>query len=157
MKILVFVFHILLLTGLAFAQEYKPYNTFNKEVELQSFIKRGGKAEEISPNIYKLTYRTGESRVFNFSLKEKANESTKLVDTTIINMWEIDTTKYSNKFTFWQRVAINNESFYTPPFVYDLNRNGRPEIYGKHHSSFPPSRSEERRVGKASVSRRIVN
>src|SRR5690606_23262777 len=133
---LVFVFHILLLTGLAFAQEYKPYNTFNKEVELQSFIKRGGKAEEISPNIYKLTYRTGESRIFNFSLKEKANESTKPVDTTIINMWEIDTTKYSSKFTFWQRVELNNDYVFTPPFIDDLNRNGRPEIYGKHHSSF---------------------
>src|SRR5690606_28421239 len=101
MKILVFVFHILLLTGLAFAQEYKPYNTFNKEVELQNFIKRGGKAEEIFPNVYELTYRTGESRVFNFNRKENFDEGTDPVDTTIINMWEIDTTKYSNKFTFW--------------------------------------------------------
>lgn len=136
MKSLVFISHVLLLTGLTFAQEYKPYNTFNNEAELQKFVERGGKVEEISSNIYKLTHRTGESRVFNFNRKEKANESNNPVDTTIINMWEIDTAKYSNKFTFWQRVEINNEDFYTPPFVDDLNRNGRPEIYGRSHSSF---------------------
>ena len=39
-------------------------------------------------------------------------------------MWEIDTTKYSNKFTFWQRVEISNINFFTPPFVEDLNSNG---------------------------------
>ncbi|GMU95001.1 T9SS type A sorting domain-containing protein [Ignavibacterium album] len=145
MRTVVIIFHILLLTGLVviqagltFAQEYKPYNTFNKEAELQKFVERGGKAEEISPDVYKLTYRTGESRVFNFNLKDNFAADNNPVDTTIINMWEIDTTKYSNKFTFWQKVEINNESFYTPPFVDDLNRNGRPEIYGKHHSTFPP-------------------
>src|SRR5690606_41172939 len=47
--------------------------------------------------------------------------------------------KYSSKFTFWQRVEINNEYFYTPPFIDDLNRNGRPEIYGKHHYSLCPA------------------
>lgn len=144
MRLVVIIFHILLLTSLAFAQEYlkdpayKPYNTFNKEAELQRFIERGGKVEEISKDVYWLTNRIGESRTFYFGSKEEMIESNKAVDTTIINMWEIDTTKYSNKFTFWQRVAINNESFYTPPFVDDLNRNGRPEIYGKHHSTFPP-------------------
>lgn len=145
MRTVVIIFHILLLTGLVviqagltFAQEYKPYNTFNKEAELQKFVERGGKVEEISPDVYKLTYRTGESRVFNFNLKDNFAADNNPVDTTIINMWEINTTKYNTKFTFWQRVAINNEYFYTPPFVDDLNRNGRPEIYGKHHSSLCP-------------------
>src|SRR5690606_20017585 len=139
MKSLVFISYVLLLTNLAFAQEYKSYNTFNKETELQKFVDQGGKVEEISSDVYKLTCRTGESRVFNFSRKENVNKSNKPVDTTIINMWEIDTSKYSSKFTFWQRVEINNEYFFTPPFVDDLNRNGKPEIYGKHHSSFPGS------------------
>ena len=139
MKSLVFISYVLLLTNLAFAQEYKSYNTFNKETELQKFVDQGGKVEEISSDVYKLTCRTGESRVFNFSRKENVNKSNKPVDTTIINMWEIDTSKYSSKFTFWQRVEINNEYFYTPPFVDDLNRNGRPEIYGKHHSSLCPA------------------
>lgn len=143
MKSLVFISYVLLITGLlgvqaglTFAQEYKPYSTFSKEAELQKFIECGGKVEEISPDVYKQTYRTGESRVFNLSRKENVNEISKPVDTTIINMWEIDTTRYSSKFTFWQRVEINNDNVFTPPFVDDLNRNGRPEIYGKHHSSF---------------------
>ncbi|MCX8104268.1 MAG: T9SS type A sorting domain-containing protein [Ignavibacterium album] len=143
MRTVVIISHILLLTGLVviragltFAQEYKPYNTFNKEAELQKFVEHGGKVEEISPDVYKLTYRTGESRVFNFNLKDNFAADNNPVDTTIINMWEIDTTKYSNKFIFWQRVELNNDYVFTPPFVDDLNRNGRPEIYGKHHSSF---------------------
>ncbi len=139
MKSIIFISYFILLTGLAIAQEFKAYNTFNKEEELQKFVERGGKVEEISPDVYKLTHRTGESRVIYFGSKENVFENNKPVDTTIINMWEIDTAKYSNKFTFWQRVEINNVSFYTPPFVDDLKRNGRPEIYGKHHSSFPPS------------------
>lgn len=136
MKSLLFISYVILITGLSVAQEYRPYNTFNKEAELQKFFERGGSVEEISPDVYKLTYRTGESRVLNLSLKENVNEISKPVDTTIINMWEIDTTKYSDKYIFWQRVEINNDNVFTPPFVDDLNRNGRPEIYGKHHSSF---------------------
>lgn len=143
MRAAVFISYVLLLAGLpagqaglTFAQEYKPYNIFNKETELQKFVERGGKVDEISPNIYKLTYRTEKERVFNFNHKENVVEKNEPVDTTIINMWEIDTTKYNSKFIFWQRVALNNESVFTPPFVDDLNRNGRPEIYGKHHSSF---------------------
>lgn len=136
MRALIFVSLVLLLTGLAFAQEYKPYNTFNKEAELQKFAEQGGNVEEISSNIYRLTHRTGESRIFNLNLKEYVSVNNKPIDTTIINMWEIDTTKYSNKFTFWQRVELNNDYVFTPPFIDDLNRNGKPEIYGKHHSSF---------------------
>jgi hypothetical protein len=146
MRQIVFISCVLLLAGfpagqagLVLAQEYKPYNTFNKEAELQKFVERGGKVEEISPDVYKLTHRTGESRIFYFGSKENVFENNNPVDTTIINMWEIDTTKYSSKFTFWQRVEINNEYFYTPPLVDDLNRNGRPEIYGKHHSSLCPN------------------
>ncbi|MFO7526629.1 MAG: FlgD immunoglobulin-like domain containing protein [Ignavibacteriaceae bacterium] len=139
MRALVFISFVLLLTSLVFAQEYKPNNTFNKAAELQKFVEQGGKCEELSPNVYRLTHRTGESRTFNLNPKENAHKNSNPDDTTIINMWEIDTAKYSSKFTFWQRVEINNEYFFTPPFVDDLNRNGRPEIYGKHHSSFPGS------------------
>ena len=104
MKSLVFISQVLLLTGLLSAQQYKPYSTFNKEKELQKFVEQSGKVEEISPNIYKLTYITGESRVFlDFNHKENLYGNNDPIDTTIINMWEIDTTKYSNKFTFWQK------------------------------------------------------
>lgn len=45
------------------AQQY----TFNKDAELQKFVVRGGKYEEVSKNIYKLTYIDGIQRVFNFN------------------------------------------------------------------------------------------
>ncbi|GJQ40946.1 MAG: hypothetical protein JETCAE03_04440 [Ignavibacteriaceae bacterium] len=128
----IFLFLVFGLSAIIVAQK----NTFNKEAELRRFVAQGGKVEEISPNVYKLTYRTGESRVFSLNRKENTDVNNNSVDTTIINMWEIDTTKYNNKFTFWQRVALNNDYVFTPPYVDDLNRNGRPEIYGKHHSSF---------------------
>lgn len=129
MKILVFVSHILLLTGLVFAQEYKHYNTFNKEAELQKFVEQGGKVEEVSPNVYKLTNRTGESRTFYLGSKESVFENDKPVDTTIINIWEIDTTKFVGMFTFWQQVQVAN-FVWSPLPIEDLNNNGRPELYG---------------------------
>jgi hypothetical protein len=131
----IFFLSVCFLSVITFAQQ----NSFNKDAELKKFVEQGGKVEEVSPIIYKLTYRTGEERVFIFNTTPNFNGNNNSVDTTIINIWEIDTTKYSSKFTFWQRVALNNEYFFTPPFVEDLNKNGRPEIYGKHHSSFPGS------------------
>ena len=114
------------------SQQFSPYNTFNLQDELQKFVEQGGRTEEISHNIYQLTYPAGEKRIFNFNKKLSETQNQGAVDTTIINMWEIDTTEYCNKFIFWQRVGVNN--YFTPPFVDDLNRNGLPEIYGRHHS-----------------------
>ncbi|MDY0082040.1 MAG: FG-GAP-like repeat-containing protein [Ignavibacteriaceae bacterium] len=136
MKSLVLISYILLLTSLAIAQEYKPYNTFNKESELQKFVERGGKVEEISPDVYRLTYRTGESNVFYLGSKESPVENNKNFNTTIINVWEIDTTKFEGMFTFWQKVQLSND-FYAPIPVGDLNNNGRLEIYGYTDVSLP--------------------
>ncbi len=130
MKALVFISYILLLTSLAIAQEYKPYNTFNKEAELQKFVERGGKVEEISPDVYRLTYRTGESRVFYLGSKESPVENDRNFNTTIINVWEIDTTKFEGIFTFWQKVDVANISWWLPQPVEDLNNNNNPELYG---------------------------
>lgn len=139
MKLLIFIVHALLLNYLVDAQSIKPYNSFNNEMELQKIIEMGGKVKEISPNIYDLTYVTGESRIFNLNHKENVNGNNKPADTTIINMWEVDTTQYNSVFTFWKRVEIKNGYTFVPPFVDDLNRNGKPEIYGFHHSDFPPT------------------
>ena len=49
-KVLLYI--LLIVSNLSLAQQ----NIFNKEAELQKFVERGGKSEEISPNIYKLTY-----------------------------------------------------------------------------------------------------
>lgn len=112
-------------------------NTFNKEAELQNFLERGGKVEELSPNIYRLTYIDGNQRVFSFNSKVKKYENNKVVDTTIINIQEIDTMRYKDRFTFWQKVDIFNMNYFVPPLVDDLNRNGIPEIYGRHNLTGP--------------------
>lgn len=129
MKTLIIISQFLILSCLVFAQEHKPYNTFNLDTELRKFVERGGKVEETFPNIYKLTYPTGESRIFNFNSKENVNVGNNPVDTTIINMWEIDTTKFNGMFTFWQQVQVSNSSWAPLP-IEDLNNNGRPELYG---------------------------
>lgn len=51
------------------------------------------------------------------------------IDTTIINVWEIDTTMYADRFSFWQNVDIANNRL-LPVFVDDLNFNNLPELYG---------------------------
>lgn len=132
MKSKIFISLVVFLSCTCYAQQ----NTFNKEVELQKVVERGNKVEETSPNIIKLIYKLGETRAFNLNQKQNVVEQTKGINTTIINIWEIDTTLYSNRFSFWQRVELQNGNFLAP-FIDDLNRNGRPEIYGFHHSDYP--------------------
>lgn len=128
----IFISLMFLISSICIAQQ----STFTKKVELQKFVERGGKVEETTINIYMLTYRLGETRVFNLNQKQNVVEQTTGINTTIINIWEIDTTLYSNKFSFWQRVELQNGNFLAP-FIDDLNRNGRPEIYGFHHAEAP--------------------
>jgi len=116
---------VVFITTINFAQQ----NTFNKETELQKFVERGGKFEETALNIYKLTYKDGTQRVFNFNTKINQNRFVEGIDTTIINLWEIDTTKYNDVFVYWQTVQIAN-SYWLPVFVDDLNNNSMPELYG---------------------------
>ncbi len=104
-------------------------STFNKEDELQRFVQRGGKVQETSPNICKLTYPDGMTRIFNLNQNKKLFEDIDGVDTTIINIWEIDTTKYADRFSFWQKVQVAN-SHWMPLPIEDLNNNSHPELYG---------------------------
>ena len=128
------VFISLFMSCLAFAQDFKPYNNFNKDAELQKFVEQGGKVKEISPNIYKLTNRIGESRTFYLGSEENKFGNGQPVDTTIINVWEIDTTKFASIFSFWQKVDIANNIWWSPQPIEDLNNNGRPELYGYANS-----------------------
>jgi hypothetical protein len=122
--------------GFAFAQQYKHYNTFNKEAELQKFAEQNGKYKKLYTDIYKLTYPSGETRVFNFNRNTNFRNITEPSNTTIINIWEIDTTKYSDKFKFWQRVNIIN-SIEGIVFAKDLNHNGLLELYGYSEQNYP--------------------
>lgn len=124
---------MLIVNVLSFAQQ----NTFNKEAELQRFVERGGKFEEISPNIYKLTYIDGTQRVFNLNYVTNQNDYTYELDTTIINVWEIDTTLYAHKFRFWQSVDFTTNSATETAHIDDINNNGLLEWYGGIWINYP--------------------
>jgi len=89
MKKILSISTIILMCNISGAQQ----NTFNKDIELQRFVERGGKVYETAPNIFKLTYPDGNTRIFNFNRSDRLGENNTNVDTTIINMWEIDTGK----------------------------------------------------------------
>jgi hypothetical protein len=132
MKLLIFILLLVLANYLSLAQ----HNTFNKEAELQRFIERGGKVEETSPNIYKLTYRDDTQRVFNLNPAANQNSYIEGFDSTIINVWEIDTTLYAYKFKFWQRVDLVYSSKRKAP-IEDINNNGLLELYGVTRYNWP--------------------
>lgn len=128
----IFFSSIFLACALCNAQQ----NNFNQEAELQRFVERGGKVETISHNVYRLTYRTGENRTFNLNHKENFKSNNEPVDTTIMNIWEIDTTKYNNMFEFWQQVEVAN-AWWAPLPIDDLNNNNLPELYGYTDIIYP--------------------
>ncbi len=126
------LFYPLILAINSFGQQ----NDFNKAVELKKFEKQGGKVGETSSEIYRLTNRNGESRTFYLNRKDNLASYDELVDTTTINVWEIDTTKYNNMFKFWQQVDVAN-SYWAPLPIADLNNNDQPELYGYTNINYP--------------------
>lgn len=111
-------------------------NYFNAEVELQKIVGHSGTVKMTCPNIYKLTYRNGFSRVLNFNTSEDNFNYKKILDSTVINIWNIDTTKYSNMFKYWQKVVLINSLEETVP-VDDINQNGFTELYGITRYNWP--------------------
>lgn len=132
MKKVIVIGLILLFNSLNIAQQ----NTFNKNEELQKLVDRGGKFEEISPGIIKLTYANGYNKKVFLPPPNSSNENLKNINTTIINVWEIDTTVYAYKFKFWQRLNIVND-FEGIVFVDDINRNDLLELYGLTKVNWP--------------------
>ena len=112
------------------------HNGFNKEAELQRFVERGGKVDETSSNMYKLTYSDGTQRVFNFNPAPRQNNYTEEFDSTIINVWEIDTTLYADKFKFWQKVNFVSSWEQIIP-IQDINKNSLLEVYGATRNNWP--------------------
>ncbi len=132
MKILFVIGLLFLVNGFSLAQK----NTFNKEVELQKFVEKGGRFEETNPGIYKLTYSDGMQRTFNINACSNNETNPKTINTTIINVWEIDTTAYAHKFKFWQKLYIVND-FTRVVFIDDINKNGFLELYGLTKVNWP--------------------
>ena len=118
--------------GYLFAQQ----NTFNTDLELQKFVNRGGQYEEVNPGMFKLTFSNGFNKKVFLTSTNSVNENSKNINTTIINVWEIDTSVYAHKFKFSQRVDITNYFEDTVP-IYDINANGFPEIYGVTRNNWP--------------------
>jgi hypothetical protein len=136
----IFVCSLLFLVNyFSFAQQ----NTFNAEVELQRFVDRGGKYEEVSNGVFKLTYANGFNKKMFLTPPKNKKENSNNINTTIINVWEIDTTFYIHKFKFWQKVDIVSH-FAEPLFIEDINKNGLLELYAIKAEEFPG-------VGKAVI------
>ncbi|TAL74742.1 MAG: T9SS type A sorting domain-containing protein, partial [Bacteroidetes bacterium] len=130
MKIKSIISLVLFVSSLSYPQQ----NIFNKEIELNKFILQGGKVEEISTNLYKLTYRTGETKVFSFEPEPAISSAGRDflgegMDSTIFNFIGLDTLLYYKKFSFWQKVDIGCHSD-RRVFVEDINKNNRLELYG---------------------------
>ncbi|MDY0083728.1 MAG: VCBS repeat-containing protein, partial [Ignavibacteriaceae bacterium] len=133
MKIKLCICLLFLIVGnYLFAQQ----NTFNTDLELQKFVNRGGQYEEVNPGMFKLTYANGFNKKVFLTPPKSIKKHSNNINTTIINVWEIDTTLYANKFRFWQRVNIVND-FEGIVFVDDLNKNGLLELYGLTEINWP--------------------
>jgi hypothetical protein len=111
-------------------------NNFNVNVELQRFVDRGGKNEEVSSGMFKLTYANGFNKKVLLTPPKIIKKHSNNINTTIINVWEIDTTVYANKFRFWQKVNLVN-AFEGIVFVDDINTNGLLELYGLTQVNWP--------------------
>jgi hypothetical protein len=128
----IFISLMFLMSSICIAQQ----NTFNKEAELQKFVDRGGKYEEVIPGMFKLTYANCFNKKVFLTTPKSVKEHSNNINTTIINVWEIDTAVYAHKFKFSQRVDITNYFEDTVP-IYDINANGFPEIYGVTRNNWP--------------------
>ena len=131
-KIFFICFLFLIVDEYLFAQQ----KTFNVEIELQRFMDNGGKCEEVNRGMFKLTYANGFNKKVFLTPPKSVKENSKNINTTIINVWEIDTAVYAHKFKFSQRVDITNYFEDTVP-IYDINANGFPEIYGVTGNNWP--------------------
>lgn len=131
-KKLCICFLFLIVGNYLFAQQ----NTFNTNLELQKFVDRGGKYEEINPGMCKLTYANGFNKKVFLTPPKSIKKHGNNINTTIINVWEIDTTVYANKFRFWQKVNLVN-AFEGIVFVDDINTNGLLELYGLTQVNWP--------------------
>ncbi|MBK7104251.1 MAG: T9SS type A sorting domain-containing protein [Ignavibacteriae bacterium] len=125
--ILIFMFF----TNLLFAQK----ETQNRNIiveKLQSKV--DVKATEIEKDILKLQYPNGKllyKNIGDYKKEYKALHKTTYspnFDSTVIDLNAIDTSLYSNMYSFWQEVPIGN---FRTLLVGDINNNGFAELYGQ--------------------------
>jgi len=115
----------------------------SREEKLQQLKNRNDiKVTEIQKDILKMEYPNGKVLYKDISDYKKERPSIQYpasnipkptysptFDSTIIDLTTIDTTLYYLKYSFWQEVPIHNSDFDCLR-IGDVNKNGRPELYG---------------------------
>lgn len=108
-----------------------------KEEKLQQLNTREDiKVTEVEPNLVKLEYPNGKviyENIGDYKYPESGIQHqvySPTYDSTIIDLTNIDTTLYYNKYSFWQEVGVGTDNT-KPPLVADVNNNGMPEVYGQ--------------------------
>lgn len=99
----------------------------SKEEQLRVISRNDLKiTKEMDVDICRIEYPDGKTTYKNLTIKTLENPT---VNTTTINVWEIDTTLYQTMFTYWQDVPVSTLSA-QQLVIADFNKNGRKEIYG---------------------------
>jgi len=104
----------------------------SKEEKLQQLKSREDvEVTEVEKDLLKIEYPNGKVIIKNVA-DYKPSATNKVTysynyDSTIIDLTNIDTTLYYQKYSFWQEVLISNRVF---PIIGDINGNGRVELYG---------------------------
>lgn len=136
---LIFVCCLLfVVSGFLFAQNRSE----TREEKLEQLSNRTDiKVTEVEKDILKLEYPSGKVMYKNIGdyVPNTENKITysPTFDSTIIDLTTIDTTLYYHIYSFWKEVPIHNWDF---DFlrIGDVNKNGKPELYGtrKYFSPF---------------------
>ncbi|MBI1931979.1 MAG: hemagglutinin [Ignavibacteriales bacterium] len=118
-------------TNLGFAQK----ETHNRNNLLHYLKTRSDvKVTEVEKDILKLQYPNGKLLYKNIGDFRQDNKSLQKMeyspnfDSTIIDLNSIDTSLYSNMYSFWQEVPLGN---FRTLLVGDINNNGFAELYGQ--------------------------
>jgi len=137
-RILVLSLLMIAASGLTYSQS----NYSTKAEKMQQLKTREDiKVTEVQKDILKLEYLNGKmlyKNIDDYSQRDlrKAESSSlqKLTysptfDSTIIDLTTIDTTLYSQMYSYWQEVPLTNFDF-SHILVGDVNNNGKTELYG---------------------------
>jgi len=122
---------------LLFAVSNFSFAQNTREEKLQQLKNREDiKVTEVEPNLLKLEYPNGKVMYKNIGDYQRPESSMHYLeysptyDSTIIDLTNVDTTLYYQKYSFWQEVPVGNgiNNFL---LVGDVNNNNLSELYGQ--------------------------
>ena len=107
---------------------------YSREEKLEQLKSRTDiKVTEVEKDILKIEYPQGKVLYKNIGdyipNAERNITYSPTFDSTIIDLTNIDTTLYYQKYSFWQEIGVGTVNT-NPPLVGDVNKNARAEIYG---------------------------